>query len=456
MKKISIIILLSLFLNIIPISVFAKNNEENSDVNLTKHATSSILVEATTGEIIYKQNPNKISSVASLTKMMGLIIIFDFINKGGTTYDEIITVSSYAKSMGGTQLYLETGEKISVNDLIKGIIMVSANDAMVAMAERVSGTEEAFVKKMNLKAKELGLKNTHFVNCTGFDEENHYSTASDMVKIAMELVNNYPDVYKFSSVYESYVRENTPNKTWIANTNKLVRFYEGADGLKTGSTNDAGKCIAATAKRNGLRLIAISLGYKDVTTRNKETMDLLDYGFNQYEINMLYEKDKKVGTVNVDKVNEKIDLYAKEDIFILKKKIDESISYQYEIVLDNVNKKVILPILGLNMAMYSRRTLLKFYSDTFKTEYTDVAILKNDAVEFLAKENEYGTVLFYNKYFNLIPELEHINDNKILMYYIDPNGLTSKDVIAILNGKKIDYDNKFYENKTVYKVSDLK
>lgn len=222
MKKISIIILLSLFLNIIPISVFAKNNEENSDVNLTKHATSSILVEATTGEIIYKQNPNKISSVASLTKMMGLIIIFDFINKGGTTYDEIITVSSYAKSMGGTQLYLETGEKISVNELIKGIVMASANDAMVAMAERVSGTEEAFVKKMNLKAKELGLKNTHFVNCTGFDEENHYSTASDMAKIAMELVNNYPEIYKFSSVYESYVRENTPNKTWIANTNKPV------------------------------------------------------------------------------------------------------------------------------------------------------------------------------------------------------------------------------------------
>lgn len=222
MKKISIIILLSLFLNVIPISVFAKNNEENSDVNLTKHATSSILVEATTGEIIYKQNPNKISSVASLTKMMGLIIIFDFINKGGTTYDEIITVSSYAKSMGGTQLYLETGEKISVNELIKGIVMASANDAMVAMAERVSGTEEAFVKKMNLKAKELGLKNTHFVNCTGFDEENHYSTASDMAKIAMELVNNYPEIYKFSSVYESYVRENTSNKTWIANTNKPV------------------------------------------------------------------------------------------------------------------------------------------------------------------------------------------------------------------------------------------
>ena len=123
---------------------------------------------------------------------------------------------------------------------------------------------------------------------------------------------------------------------------------------------------------------------------------------------------------------------------------------------ENVDKKVILPILGLNMAMYSRRTLLKFYSDTFKTEYTDVAILKNDAVEFLAKENEYGTVLFYNKYFNLIPELEHINDDKILMYYIDPNGLTSKDVIAILKGKKIDYDNKFYENKTVYKVGDLK
>lgn len=222
MKKISIIILFSLFVNLIPFSVLAKEKEENSDVNLTKHATSSILVEATTGKILYKQNPNKILSVASLTKMMGLIIIFDFINKGGTTYDEIITVSEYAKSMGGTQLYLETGEKISVNELLKGIVMASANDAMVAMAERVSGTEEAFVKKMNLKAKELGLKNTNFVNCTGFDEQNHYSTASDMAKIAMELVNNYPEIYKFSSVYESYVRENTSNKTWIANTNKPV------------------------------------------------------------------------------------------------------------------------------------------------------------------------------------------------------------------------------------------
>lgn len=131
MKKISIIILFSLFVNLIPFSVLAKEKEENSDVNLTKHATSSILVEATTGEILYKQNPNKILSVASLTKMMGLIIIFDFINKGGTTYDEIITVSEYAKSMGGTQLYLETGEKISVNELLKGIVMASANDVVV-------------------------------------------------------------------------------------------------------------------------------------------------------------------------------------------------------------------------------------------------------------------------------------------------------------------------------------
>ena len=145
MKKISIIILLSLFLNVIPISVFAKNNEENSDVNLTKHATSSILVEATTGETIYKQNPNKISSVASLTKMMGLIIIFDFINKGGTTYDEIITVSSYAKSMGGTQLYLETGEKISVNDLIKGIVMVSANELAVSIKQSLLSKEEIII-----------------------------------------------------------------------------------------------------------------------------------------------------------------------------------------------------------------------------------------------------------------------------------------------------------------------
>ena len=216
---------------------------------------------------------------------------------------------------------LQTDEQITVDQLLRVLMVHSANDAANVLAFHIDGSISAFAERMNAKLNALGLHDSHFTNPSGQHDENHYSTASDMVKIAMELVNNYPDVYKFSSVYESYVRENTPNKTWIANTNKLVRFYEGADGLKTGSTNDAGKCIVATAKRNGLRLIAISLGYKDVTTRNKETMDLLDYGFNQYEINMLYEKDKKVGTVNVDKVNEKIDLYAKEDIFILKKKI---------------------------------------------------------------------------------------------------------------------------------------
>ena len=299
MKKISIIILLSLFLNVIPISVFAKNNEENSDVNLTKHATSSILVEATTGEIIYKQNPNKISSVASLTKMMGLIIIFDFINKGGTTYDEIITVSSYAKSMGGTQLYLETGEKISVNDLIKGIVMASANDAMVAMAERVSGTEEAFVKKMNLKAKELGLKNTNFINATGLTADNHYSSANDMVLIARELVK-HEKILEFTGTYEDYLRKDTKSPFWLVNTNRLVRFYSGVDGLKTGFTDEAGYCLTSTAKRDNMRLITVVMNEPDISKRSADTSKMLDYGFNVYMVRNIIDDSSVIDKVKVE------------------------------------------------------------------------------------------------------------------------------------------------------------
>ena len=333
-----------MLLTFLPVSVVANtkvvNLEEEVDALITPGATSTILMEATTGKILYNKDANKPLAVASLTKMMSLIIVFETMEKGGLTYDEIITVSATAKEMGGTQLWLETGEKISVRDLLKGITMASANDAMVAMAERVAGKEEAFVIMMNRKAKELGLKNTNFKNSTGLDEKDHYSSAYDMAIIAKELLT-HEEVLKFTSVYESYIRENTNNKTWLSNTNKLVRFYEGADGLKTGFTDAAKSCIAATAKKDNLRLIAINLGYSNLNTRNKETMELLDYGYNQFKAKFLYKKGDIVGSVIIDKAEtKKINLIISEDVTMISRKIDPDKNYKIEIQ----NKDIIYPI----------------------------------------------------------------------------------------------------------------
>lgn len=337
-----------MIISILPINIYAL--ETNSkDVDLTPSASSSIVIEASTGQILYNKDANKPHEVASLTKMMGLILIFEAIEKGALKTDEILTTSENAKNMGGSQIWLDTGEKISVDDLLKGIIMASANDAMVLMAERVSGTEEAFVNQMNKKAKELGLKNTYFKNSTGLDEDGAYSSAYDMAIIAKELIKN-EKVFDYSKNYESYIREGTSNKTWITNTNKLVRFYEGVDGLKTGLTDKAGSCMAVTAKKNGLRLIAITLGFPDSKVRNQETMDLLDYGFNQYEAKIIKKKNDVLGQLYLEKASkDKIDLVLSDDVVIINKKQDKEKDYKYEIktydVVYPIKKDTVLGVL---------------------------------------------------------------------------------------------------------------
>lgn len=213
MKKIFISLLISL--------IFIPTVVKANTLDITPNASKAILMDYDTGEILYEKNKDKKTSIASLTKMMGLILIFEKIENGSLKENEILTTSKNAKEMGGTQIWLEEGEKISVKDLIKGITMASANDAMVLMAERVSGTEQEFAKEMNKKAKELNLKNTNFVNSTGLDEEGNYSTAYDTAIIAKELIK-HKKVLKYTKEYESYIRENTDNKTWIVNTNKVV------------------------------------------------------------------------------------------------------------------------------------------------------------------------------------------------------------------------------------------
>ena len=211
-----IILLLCICTVMCPLGVLADDN------NIIPDAVSGILIEANSGRIIYEKEKDKQVAVASMTKMVAQIIILENIEAGKIKWDDVITVSKNAEEMGGSQIYLQQGEKITVEDLMKGISMASGNDATVAMAEVISGTEERFVKLMNQKVKELGLKNTAFKNCTGLDEEGHYSSAYDMAMIARELVVNHPEILRFSSMYEDYLREDTPNKFWLVNTNKVV------------------------------------------------------------------------------------------------------------------------------------------------------------------------------------------------------------------------------------------
>lgn len=308
----------------------------NNESNVIPNAKSGMLIEASTGQIIFEKNKDEKVAVASMTKMVAQILILENIESGNLKWDEMITISSNASGMGGSQIYLQTGEKMSIRDLMKGITMASANDATVAMAERIAGTEDNFVKMMNDKVKKMGLKNTVFKNSTGLDENGHYSSAYDMSVIARELLK-HEEILKFSSVYEDYLRVDTPNKFWLVNTNKLVRFYEGADGLKTGFTDAAKYCMAVTAKRDNMRLIAIVLGENSGKVRNQETMELLDYGFNLYKVDLIKDKNDIIGELKVDKANkDKIKVYSKEDITILGKKSDVSLNYDIELKMNDV------------------------------------------------------------------------------------------------------------------------
>ena len=333
MKKRFFLLLFALLL--LPVNIKAEENTE-----LIKNATSGLLMEQSTGEIIFEKDKDKQVAVASMTKMVAQTIILESIESGKIKWDDIVSVSKNAADMGGSQIYLTAGEKMSVKDLFKGISMASANDATVAMAEYIAGDEASFVKLMNKKVKELGIKNTTFKNCTGLDEEGHLSTAYDMAIIARNLLN-HEKILDFSSVYEDYLRQDTENKFWLVNTNKLVRFYDGADGLKTGHTDAAKYCLAATAKKDGMRLIAIVLGEENSKIRNSETMALLDYGFNTKKITVVKKKDKIVKELEFDKGDkEKIQLVPKYDVGVLENKASRGNKYKYNIEVD----KIKLPI----------------------------------------------------------------------------------------------------------------
>lgn len=319
------------------IGMFLFSSISYAEESLAPNAKSAILIDVNTGTVIFEKNMNEKVAVASLTKMMSQLLILENIDNGSLKWDEVIKVSSNASGYGGTQIYLQPGEEMTVKDLMKGVSMASANDATVALAERIAGTEENFVKMMMDKARKLGLKNTNFVNPTGLDEDNHYSTAYDLSVIARELMK-HEEIFEFASLYEDYLRVDTPNKFWLVNTNKLVRFYEGADGLKTGFTDNAKYCMAVTAKRNGMRLLAIVLGEEVSKVRNSETIALLDYGFNLYQVDVLKKKGEVVDNIKIDRGSvSNVDIITDSDITVLRKKNEESKKYNEKIELNQIS-----------------------------------------------------------------------------------------------------------------------
>lgn len=304
------------------VAVFA---EGNTDLGL--NAKSAILMEEATGNILYESNPDERLPIASVTKVMTMLLIMEAVDSGKISLDDMVTVSENAMSYGGSTMFLETGEQLTVNDMLKGIAVASANDGCVAMAEHLAGSESAFVDMMNEKAKELGMENTHFMNTNGLDEDDHYSSARDVAIMSRELMK-HETIFNYTSIWMDTLRG---GKFQLANTNKLIRFYDGANGLKTGSTSKALCCLTAAAKRNDMQLIAVVLGAPTSAERFASAKSLLDYGFANYAVNTQITAGDEVQKIAVEKgVDKEVGVVAGDSCSTLVKKGQE----------DNITKEI--------------------------------------------------------------------------------------------------------------------
>lgn len=336
MKKV-LLFLISLLL---PISVLASEGAIMVDSTLASNAGSAILMEATTGEILFEKNSHEKLAPASMTKVMSMLVIIEAIEKGIINWNDKITISENASKMGGSQILLEVNEEMLVSDLFKGVAVASGNDAVVALAEAVAGTEEEFVNMMNKKAKELGLKDTNFKNPHGLDEANHYTSAYDMAVMAKELIK-HEKVLEYTSIYEDYLRKGTDKEFWLVNTNKLVRFYNGADGLKTGYTDSAGYCLTATAKKNNVRLIAVAMNEPSSSTRNAEITSMLDYGFAKISVHNIASKETIIKKTPIDKAKQDYALIVPlNEVNIIKPKGTKLGKITYQLKLNDIKAPI--------------------------------------------------------------------------------------------------------------------
>ncbi|MFD2611951.1 D-alanyl-D-alanine carboxypeptidase family protein [Paenibacillus gansuensis] len=302
-------------------------------LDLAPNATSAVLMDASSGTIIYEKNGMEQRPPASITKIMTMLLIMEALDRGEIKLTDKVSTSEYAASMGGSQIFLEPGEEMTVDDMLKGIAMASGNDASVAMAEKLAGSEEAFVQRMNERAKELGMNSTNFVNCNGLPAPNHYTSAHDIALMSKELLK-HEEVTKYTSAYQDYLRKDSEKPFWLVNTNKLVRFYSGADGLKTGYTGEAKFCLSATAKRGQFRIIAVVMGEPNTKIRNSEVSKMFDWGFAQYTNLPIFKKGDVLGQVKIEKGDvTKVELKAKQDYSILMKKGEASKDIRHELIL---------------------------------------------------------------------------------------------------------------------------
>ncbi len=321
MKKICFLLVLFLC----PFSVFA--------IDLASNAKSAIIIEPTTGKIIFEKNSNERLEPASMTKIMTLLLTFEAIDNGRVSLDDMVNISKRAEDMGGSQMFLEAGSNIRLEEIIKGVSIASANDGAIALAEFIGGSVENFVDMMNKKAEDLGLSNTHFANPHGLHADNHYSSAYDMAIMASNLIS-HEKVLNYTSIYEDYFNKPDGSRTWLVNTNKLVRFLEGVDGLKTGYTSEAGYCLTATAKKGNVRYITVVMGEPSSDIRSSETANMLNYAFNSFKLNTILDKSQELGTIYIDKSKQKT---AK---IVVKNPVTELISKEKDIPNYTYNLKV--------------------------------------------------------------------------------------------------------------------
>ncbi len=329
MKKTILLLAFLLFFSaVLPVNMMAEENKAKQNkeqttedqLNLAENSQSAILLERDTGKILYEKDAHKQLPPASMTKIMTMILIMEALDEGKIKLDEKVRVSDYAASMGGSQIFLEAGEEMKVQDLLMGVAVASGNDASVALAERIAGSEQAFVKMMNDKARQLGLENTRFQNPTGLPAEGHFSTAYDMGVMAKELLK-HEEITEYTSIYDGYLREGTEDEFWLVNTNKLVKFYPGVDGLKTGYTSEAKYCLTATAKKNDMRVVAVVLGADTTKNRNSDVTQMLDYAFNHFDTKQLFKSNQPVSKLKLLKAaNESIDVVTEEPISLIYKK----------------------------------------------------------------------------------------------------------------------------------------
>jgi len=322
--------------------VFAKEENKN-EISMDIQSKAVVLIDAESGKVLYEKNKDEKLEIASVTKVMTILLILEAIDNKTINMSDQVTISDYASNMGGSQLYMEEGECRSVDELLNAIIIESANDACAAMGEFIGGSIEKFVLMMNEKAKELGMKNSHFVNSNGLPAEDHYSSAYDIALMTKEVCK-YPEVFKISSTWQKEIKigKNSDKERMLNNTNKLLRMNDKVDGLKTGYTSDAGHCMSATGKDGSLRLIAVILNAPDSKTRFIEANKLLNYGFSSYKSVNVVEKGKPLSTVEVNKGTKKeISAVAKDNISILSTKNDNK-EYKTEVKLDS--EKINAPI----------------------------------------------------------------------------------------------------------------